>query len=120
MSNKKKSNKKKNHKKKHRKCYKKTNSKLYSIKVRLYPKDKEKLYSSKNCGVRRFVYNYLLAYVQNEHKRKIDNINAVYENYIFYNEPIPESFDPTDEYCDINLKFFNSLINDLKVKKKRI
>ena len=78
MSNKKKCNKKKNHKKKHRKCYKKTNSKLYSIKVRLYPKDKEKLYASKNCGARRFVYNYLLAYVQNEHKRKIDNINAVH------------------------------------------
>ena len=117
LSNKKKSN-KKTHKKKHRKCYKKTNSKLYSIKVRLYPKDSGKLYASKNCGARRFVYNYLLAYVRDEHKRKIDNINAVYENYIFYNEPIPESFDFTDEYCDINLKFFNSLINDLKVKKE--
>lgn len=108
----------KNKHRKHRKRYKKTNSNLYPIKVRLYPGDDEKLYASKNCGVRRFVYNYLLGYVQDEHKRKIDIINSVYENYIFYNEPIPESFDFTDEYGDISLDSFNSLINELKAKEE--
>lgn len=103
--------------KKHKRWYTKDKSrKLYPIKVRLYPESDQKLYASKSCGTRRFVYNYLLGYVQEETKRRREIVNSIYENYVFYNEPLPDGFSIKDEYCSVNAKIFNSLINELKHK----